>query len=322
MNNIGLIGLGVMGQNLVLNMSDKGYRVSVFNRTWETTKDFCSNNKGNSIEGFEHLKDFILSLERPRKIILLVKAGSAVDDVIQEILPFLDKEDIVIDSGNSFYKDSERREGELKSDGIRFIGLGISGGEEGARHGPSFMVGGSKEGFLEVEKILTDISAKDFNNGKCVSYFGEGGAGHYVKMVHNGIEYIDMQLIADVYYILKNCNKDNLQIAEFFKQINDSDAGSYLIEITLTVLNKKDEDGSFLIDKILDTASQKGTGQWASVSALEMGYPGYSFANAVFSRYISSEKEKRLKLSSIYPKNTNCLSIAPNFLINAYTMIK
>ena len=322
MNNIGLIGLGVMGQNLVLNMNDHGYSVSVFNRTLDITKTFCSQNIEKNIEGYEDLNSFILSLEKPRKIILLVKAGDIVDDVINQLKPLLESGDIIIDSGNSFYKDTQRREQSLAIDKIRFIGLGISGGEEGARNGPSFMAGGDEVAYAELEPILKNISALDFSSGKCVSYFGKGGAGHYVKMVHNGIEYIDMQLIADIYNLLKNSNKNNDQILKFFKEANESEVESYLIEITIKILSKKDEDGKLLLDSILDYASQKGTGQWASVSSLEIGYPGFSFASAVFSRYASSQKDNRVKFSNIYNSNLNCLSIVPQSLLKSYYIAK
>jgi len=322
MNSIGLIGLGVMGQNLVLNMSDHDYHVSVFNRTWEVTKEFCTTNKGKYIEGFEQIKEFVDSLQRPRKIIILVKAGDAVDAVLSEILPMLEEGDIVMDLGNSFYQDTEKRNKLFVEHRINFMGVGISGGEEGARHGASFMVGGNQESFLQIKNILEDCAASDFSGGKCVGYFGNGGAGHFVKMVHNGIEYVDMQLIADIYSVLKNSGYENKEISDIFENLNSGKTSSYLLEITVKILRKKDENGEDLINKILDETGQKGTGQWASEAALNMSVPAFSFADSVFSRYLSTKKTKRLELAKIYNPDKINEKIYHDVLESAYLAAK
>lgn len=323
MNNIGIIGMGTMGQNLALNLSDHDYKVAVFNRSPEVVQEFLETNKRNKkITGFSGLKDFASSLDLPRKIILLVTAGDAVDQVIEEIKPYIQSGDILIDGGNSNYLDTERRIKLLNLLNISFLGLGISGGESGARHGASFMAGGNKNAYDEMRSILENIAALDAMDGKCVSYFGEGGAGHFVKMIHNGIEYIDMQLLADFYFVLKYSQKDNTQIANIFSEWNEHDAGSYLLEISAKILQKKDEDGTDIIEKIMDVASHKGTGQWASVYSLENEIASYSFASSVYYRYVSSQKDIRTILEKRFPASTTCVSLVPHEAEKAYLAAK
>ncbi|MEG0287988.1 MAG: decarboxylating NADP(+)-dependent phosphogluconate dehydrogenase [Victivallaceae bacterium] len=294
-SDIGVIGLAVMGQNLVLNMNDHGYVVSVFNRSGNKTEAFMVNEaRDTSVRPFFALKDFISSLKRPRRILLMVKSGNPVDDFIEALLPFLEKGDIIIDGGNSHYRDSERRCESLKNKGILFVGAGISGGEEGARFGPSIMPGGNIEAWSFIESVFKDISAK-VNGKPCCQWIGPGGSGHYVKMVHNGIEYGDMQLISETYSIMKRImGFSNPQIADIFDKWNSGKLNSYLIEITANILRFKDESGKFLLDCILDVASQKGTGSWTGIAALELGVPASLISEAVFVRYLSSLKEQRL----------------------------
>ncbi|MEI7603696.1 MAG: NADP-dependent phosphogluconate dehydrogenase [bacterium] len=320
MQDIGLIGLGVMGQNLVLNISEKGYKVSVYNRTFEITEEFTKNN--SSITGFENIKDFVLSLKTPRKIMIMVKAGDAVDSVISELIKFIDKKDIIIDCGNSFYKDTDRRNDYLQSLGFRYIGLGVSGGEEGARNGASFMAGGEITAYNEIKDIIEKAAATDFYGTKCAGYFGLGGAGHFVKMVHNGIEYIDMQLLSEVYSIFQRSSKNNSQIADIFSNWNNNELSSYLVEISEKILRKKDDDGSDLVDHILDTVSQKGTGQWTSITSLENSIPAFAFSASVFSRVVSSSKDQRVKISSMYKTNKNSLSLPTLSVEKAYLIAK
>ena len=267
--DIGLIGLAVMGQNLVLNMNDKGFKVAVFNRTVSKVDDFLSGaGKGHdTIYGAHSMEEFIGLLERPRKVMLMVKAGSVVDSFIEMVLPFLEEGDLIIDGGNSHFPDTIRRTKELEAKGILYIGTGVSGGEEGARMGPSMMPGGNKKAWPLVKNIFQSIAAKTDDGEPCCDWVGEDGAGHYVKMVHNGIEYGDMQLICEAYMLLKNAlgmNPD--QMHEVFKEWNTGELDSYLIEITRDILAFKDEDGSPLVESILDTAGQKGTGKWTGVS--------------------------------------------------------
>ncbi len=302
--DIGLIGLAVMGQNLVLNMDDHGYTVAVFNRTVAKVDAFLQDTaKGTKIIGTHTLQEFFSALKRPRKVMMMVKAGQAVDDLITECLPFLEAGDIVIDGGNSHYPDSERRMKELDAKGILFVGAGISGGEEGARHGPSMMPGGNAKAWPLIKKIFQDISAKATEDGlSCAEWIGEGGAGHYVKMVHNGIEYGDMQLICEAYQILKDvvgCSID--EIREIFLSWNKGVLNSYLIEIASQVFAYKDKDKAPLIDKILDVAGQKGTGKWTGISALDIGLPVTLIGEAVFARCLSILKEERTAASKIFP---------------------
>jgi 6-phosphogluconate dehydrogenase len=305
--DIGLIGLAVMGQNLVLNMNDHGYTVAVFNRTVAKVDEFLAGPAKNTrVIGARSLQEFFQKLKRPRKVMFMVKAGTPVDDLIQECLPFLEKGDIVIDGGNSHYPDTERRVQELKAKGILFIGTGISGGEEGARHGPSIMPGGNPDAWPAIKPIFQAISAKAKEDGlPCCEWIGEGGAGHYVKMVHNGIEYGDMQLISEAYFLLKNllhCSMEEMHA--IFDQWNKGVLNSFLIEITSQIFTHRDTDGQFLLDKILDVAGQKGTGKWTGISALDMGIPVTLIAEAVFARCLSSLKEERLQAEKMFPASS------------------
>ncbi|WP_094551684.1 NADP-dependent phosphogluconate dehydrogenase [Petroclostridium xylanilyticum] len=302
-SDIGLVGLAVMGQNLVLNMARNGYRVSVYNRTLSKIDEFMNETargKENIVPAYS-LEDFVESLERPRKVFLMVKSGAAVDAMIQVLIPHLEKGDIIIDGGNSFFKDTMRREEELSKLGIFYLGVGVSGGEEGALNGPSIMPGGNRSAWDKVEKILTDISAKVDDGIPCCSYIGPNGAGHYVKMVHNGIEYGDMQLIAEAYYLIKNLlNMPAQEIKDVFAKWNSEELNSYLIAITADILGKVDElTGKPLVDVILDTAQQKGTGKWTSQEALDLGVSTPTIAEAVFARNISAIKSERVNASKI-----------------------
>ena len=302
--DIGLIGLAVMGQNLVLNMNDHGYTVAVFNRTVSKVDAFLETTaKGTKVIGAHTLKEFFGALKRPRKVMMMVKAGQAVDELIAECLPFLEPGDVVIDGGNSLYTDSERRMQDLDKKGILFVGSGISGGEEGARHGPSIMPGGNPKAWPLIKEIFQGISAKASEDGlPCCEWIGEGGAGHYVKMVHNGIEYGDMQLICEAYQILRDALGCSIEeIREIFNSWNQGVLNSYLIEIASQVFAHKDKDGSPLVDKILDVAGQKGTGKWTGISALELGLPVTLIGEAVFARCLSSLKEERMRASAFYP---------------------
>lgn len=300
--DIGLIGLAVMGQNLVLNFADHGYKVVVFNRTVAKVNEFLEGPaKGTTVVGASSLAEFLKKLKRPRKVMLMVKAGAAVDALIEEALPFLDKGDILIDGGNSLYLDTERRVKELEAKGILFLGVGVSGGEEGARHGPSMMPGGNPAAWPEVKALFQSIAAKAEDGSPCCDWVGNGGAGHYVKMVHNGIEYGDMQLIAESYALLRDlvgCSSSEMQ--QIFSQWNRGELKSYLIEITAQILAKKESDGSLLLDKILDAAGQKGTGKWTGISALELGIPVTLIAESVFARCLSSLKTERMEASALY----------------------
>ncbi|CCB86924.1 decarboxylating NADP(+)-dependent phosphogluconate dehydrogenase [Parachlamydia acanthamoebae] len=299
--DIGLIGLAVMGQNLALNMNDHGFKVAVFNRTVSKVDEFLEGPaKGTQIYGAHSLEDFFAHLKRPRKIMLMVKAGDAVDHFIDLCLPHMEKGDIIIDGGNSLFTDSTRRTKALKEKGIIFIGAGISGGEEGARHGPSIMPGGNPDGWPHLKNIFQSISAKVDNNEPCCDWVGEDGAGHYVKMVHNGIEYGDMQLICEAYTLLKNVlglNAD--QLHEVFSEWNKQELDSYLIEITSQIFTYKDKDGSPLVEKILDVAGQKGTGKWTVINALDLGMPLTLISEAVFARCLSAIKEERVEASKV-----------------------
>ena len=298
--DIGLIGLAVMGQNLALNMAEKGWDVSVFNRTVSKVNDFLEGSaKETKIKGFSDIGAFYASLARPRKAIFMVKAGAAVDDLIEQSLPYLEPGDILIDGGNSFFADTERRTAALKEKGILFLGVGISGGEEGARHGPSIMPGGRSEAWPHVKEILQSISAR-VNGEPCCQWVGEGGAGHFVKMVHNGIEYADMQLIAESYDLMRRGLAASAEeLSQTFSRWNESYLNSYLIEISSAIFAKKDEDGQPLIDKILDAAGQKGTGKWTVIDGLGLGTPVTVIAEAVFARSLSAQVEDRLEARKI-----------------------
>ena len=305
---IGLIGLAVMGQNLVLNMNDHGYRVAVFNRTVSKVDEFIHNEAaGTRVVGTQSIEEFIQALKKPRRAMLMVKAGGTVDEMIAQLLPHLEKGDIVIDGGNSHYPDTNRRTKELAAKGILFIGTGVSGGEEGARHGPSIMPGGNPAAWPHVKEIFQAIAAKVDDGSPCCDWVGEEGAGHYVKMVHNGIEYGDMQLIGEAYHLLHEglgLNADELH--QVFAEWNRGELDSYLIEITAEIFKKRDEDGAPLIDKILDAAGQKGTGKWTGISALELGTPVTLIGEAVFARCLSALKDERMKASAVLagPKRT------------------
>jgi 6-phosphogluconate dehydrogenase len=297
--DIGLIGLAVMGQNLVLNMNDHGYKVAVFNRTTSKVDAFLKGPaRGSQVVGTHSLKELVGALKRPRKVMMMIRAGSSVDEMIDELIPFLEKGDIIIDGGNSHFPDSERRFQALKEKGILFMGTGISGGEEGARHGPSIMPGGSSDAWPEVKKIFQDIAAKSEEGDPCCDWVGEGGAGHYVKMVHNGIEYGDMQIICEAYALLSTkLGMKADALAKVFHEWNQGELNSYLIEITSQIFAFKDEDDMPLVEKILDVAGQKGTGKWTGISALDMGQPVTLIGEAVFARCLSALKEERIEMS-------------------------
>ena len=297
---IGVIGLAVMGKNLALNIESRGYSVSVYNRSSEKTDEMLKEAAGKKIVGTYSIEEFVNSLEKPRKILLMVKAGAATDATIEQLLPYLDEGDILIDGGNTYYKDTQRRSKQLAERGIHFIGTGVSGGEEGALKGPSIMPGGQKEAHELVRPIFEAIAAK-VNGEPCTTYIGPDGAGHYVKMVHNGIEYGDMQLISEAYFILKHVLGLNAQeLHEVFAEWNKGELDSYLIEITADIFTKIDEEtGKPLVDVILDTAGQKGTGKWTSQDALDLGIPLPIITESVFARFISAMKEERVKASKL-----------------------
>ncbi|MFT0800264.1 NADP-dependent phosphogluconate dehydrogenase [Bacillus swezeyi] len=297
---IGVVGLAVMGKNLALNIESRGFSVSVYNRSSAKTEEFLEEAKGKQVVGTYSIEEFVESLEKPRKILLMVKAGTPTDATIQSLLPHLEKGDILIDGGNTYYKDTQRRNKELAESGIHFIGTGVSGGEEGALKGPSIMPGGQKEAHELVKPILEAISAK-VDGEPCTTYIGPDGAGHYVKMVHNGIEYGDMQLISESYFILKHLvGLSSDELHEVFAEWNKGELDSYLIEITADIFTKKDDEtGKPLVDVILDKAGQKGTGKWTSQSALDLGVPLPIITESVFARFISSMKEERVKASKL-----------------------
>ena len=300
--NIGLIGLAVMGQNLALNMNDHGFTVAVYNRTLSKVDQFLKTTaKGTNIIGTRSLEELITALEKPRRIMLMVKAGKPVDDFIDKLIPILDEGDIIIDGGNSNYNDTIRRTAYVESKGLRYIGTGVSGGEEGARFGPSIMPGGSPEAWPHVKTIFQSIAAKvGENNSPCCDWVGENGAGHYVKMVHNGIEYGDMQLICEAYHLMKEVlSMSTDEMHSVFFDWNKGKLDSYLIQITADILAFKDEDGGPIVEKILDAAGQKGTGKWTGISALEMGIPLTMIVEAVLSRSLSTLKDERVTASKI-----------------------
>ncbi|MBN1302066.1 MAG: decarboxylating NADP(+)-dependent phosphogluconate dehydrogenase [Melioribacteraceae bacterium] len=299
--DIGLVGLAVMGENLVLNMESHGYTVAVYNRTVEKVDNFINGRaKDKNIIGFHTIEEMIKKLKRPRKVMLMVKAGKPVDDFIEKVIPFLEEGDIIIDGGNSHFPDSIRRTKYLEEKGFLFIGTGVSGGEEGALKGPSIMPGGSPEAWEHVKPIFQSIAAKVEDGTPCCDWVGENGAGHFVKMVHNGIEYGDMQLITEAYQIMKDLlGMSANDMHEVFKEWNEGDLDSYLIEITRDILAFKDEDGQPLVDKILDTAGQKGTGKWTGIVSLELGIPLTLIGEAVYARCLSAMKNDRVEASRI-----------------------
>lgn len=299
--DIGLIGLAVMGQNLVLNMNDHGYKVAVFNRTTSKVDDFINNEaKGTQVVGTHSAQELCASLKTPRRVMLMVKAGEVVDQTIEHVLPYLEKGDILIDGGNSLFTDTNRRTKELAEKGILFIGTGVSGGEEGARFGPSIMPGGNKAAWPHVKEIFQAIAAKVEDGTPCCDWVGEDGAGHYVKMVHNGIEYGDMQLIGEAYQLLSDgLGLSADELANVFAEWNKGELDSFLIEITAEIFAKKDEDGKPLVDKILDAAGQKGTGKWTAISALDLGQPVTLIGESVFARCLSALKDERVAASKV-----------------------
>lgn len=299
--DIGLIGLAVMGENLVLNMESKGFTVAVFNRTVEKVDNFINGRgAGKKFIGAHSIEEFCASLERPRKVMMLVKAGQAVDDFIEKVIPHLEEGDIIIDGGNSHYPDTIRRCKYVESKGLLYIGTGVSGGEEGALRGPSLMPGGSPAAWPIVKDIFQAVAAKVEDGSPCCDWVGEGGAGHFVKMVHNGIEYGDMQIICEAYQIMKDLlGMSADEMHEVFKKWNTEELDSYLIEITRDILGYKDENGNALVESILDTAGQKGTGKWTGVAALDFGIPLTLIGESVFARCLSAQKELRVKASKV-----------------------
>lgn len=297
---IGVVGLAVMGKNLALNIESRGFSVAVYNRSPEKTKEILEENPSKNLKGAFSIEEFVQSLETPRRILIMVKAGKPTDDTINQLLPYLDQGDILIDGGNAFFPDTQRRNKELEAKGFRFIGTGVSGGEEGALKGPSIMPGGQKDAYELVAPILTAISAK-VKDDPCCIYIGPDGAGHYVKMVHNGIEYGDMQLICEAYQLLKDgLGLTPAELHEIFAEWNKGELDSYLIEITTDIFTKTDpETGKPMVDIIKDTAGQKGTGKWTSQSALDLGVHLSLITESVFARFISAMKEERVAASQV-----------------------
>ncbi|MFB5266293.1 NADP-dependent phosphogluconate dehydrogenase [Paenibacillus enshidis] len=297
---IGVIGLAVMGKNLALNIESRGFSVSVYNRSPEKTHDLLKEAEGKNLTGTFSIEEFVASLESPRQILIMVQAGKATDATIEQLIPHLDEGDIIIDGGNAYFPDTQRRSKLLEEKGLRFIGTGVSGGEEGALKGPAIMPGGQESAYELVKPILTAISAK-VNGDPCCTYIGPDGAGHYVKMVHNGIEYGDMQLICEAYHLLKSVlNVNAEELHEIFTEWNKGELDSYLIEITADIFSKYDEEtGKPMVDVILDSAGQKGTGKWTSQSALDLGVPLSMITESVFSRFLSAMKEERVAASKV-----------------------
>jgi 6-phosphogluconate dehydrogenase len=304
---IGVVGVGVMGKSLALNFESRGYSVAIYDVTEEKVNEILTEHSDKQLTGTSSVETFIDSLETPRKILMMVPAGEITDKAIDSLVPHLNKGDILIDGGNAFFEDTIRRNKALEEQGINFIGAGVSGGEEGALYGPAIMPSGQKEAYDLIEPFLTAIAAK-VNGDACSTYIGPDGSGHYVKMVHNGIEYSDMQLICEAYYLMKNVlGIEAQELHEIFKEWNEGELDSYLIEITADIFTKVDEEtGKPLVEVILDTAGQKGTGKWTSISALELGVPLSIITESVFARFISAMKEERVKASKILrgPKNS------------------
>lgn len=302
---IGVIGMAVMGKNLALNIESRGYTVAIFNRTGSKTEKVMEEHSDKKLVASYKIEDFVASLEKPRRIIMMVKAGAGTDAVIAQLLPLLDKGDVLIDGGNTFFEDTMRRNAELDKSGINFIGMGVSGGELGALQGPSMMPGGQKEAYDLVAPILKQMAAKAEDGEPCVTYIGPNGAGHYVKMVHNGIEYGDMELISESYNLLRNLVGLSVdEIADIFNDWKQGELSSYLIDITADILTRKDDLGSGkpMVDMILDAAGNKGTGKWSSQSALELGVPQSVITESVYARYISAMKDERVAASKVLPK--------------------
>ncbi len=304
---IGVVGMAVMGKNLALNIESRGYSVALYNRTGSKTEAVVAEHPDKNLQATYTVEEFVAAIEKPRRIVLMVKAGYGTDATIQALLPHLDKGDVLIDGGNTFFKDTMRRSKELADSGINFIGTGVSGGEEGALKGPSIMPGGQKEAYDLVAPILEQISAKAEDASPCVTYIGPNGAGHYVKMVHNGIEYGDMQLIAESYDLMKNIlGLSVTELAEVFSDWKVGELDSFLIDITADILTRKDDLGTDqpIVDVILDRAGNKGTGKWTSQSALDLGVPLPLITESVFARYISAYKDERVHASKVLPVTT------------------
>ena len=301
---IGVVGMAVMGKNLALNIESRGYSVAIYNRTGSKTEKVVADHPDKNLVPSYTIEDFVNSLETPRRIILMVKAGAPTDATIKSLLPHLDKGDVLIDGGNTFFQETMRRNEELDNSGINFIGMGVSGGEKGALEGPSLMPGGQKEAYDLVEPILKKIAAKAEDGEACVTYVGPNGAGHYVKMVHNGIEYGDMELIAESYNLMRNLlGLSNDEISDVFNEWKDGELKSYLIDITADILTRKDDlgTGKPIVDVILDRAGNKATGKWSSQSALELGVPQSLITESVYARYISAMKDERVAASQVLP---------------------
>ncbi len=300
--DIGVIGLAVMGENLVLNLKDHGYKTAIFNRTTHKVSDFLSRAEHSPlIIGSYSLDAFVASLKRPRHILMMIQAGAAVDQLIEEIVPFLEPGDIIIDGGNSHFTDTERRVLSLRDRRIGFVGVGISGGQKGARHGPSMMVGGDLEAWEKIKPIFQTIAARSKDGAPCAEWVGRGGAGHYVKMVHNGIEYGDMQLIAELYQILKEVGGlSSSQLRELFSEWNRGELASYLLELTAHIVDHREKDGKLLLEMILDKVGEKGSGQWAAMNGISWGVPITSILEALSARALSRLKEERVEASSLY----------------------
>ena len=327
---IGIIGLGVMGKSLALNFAEKGISVAAYNRNVPGEEEgiaesFVKENDQFEIAGFDDLKEFIDALAIPRKILVMIKAGDAISILLENLRPLIDEGDIIMDGGNSYFKDTNRRDIVMAEKGMRFLGIGVSGGEEGARKGPSIMPGGDESAYKKVEPFLTKIAAKDKDGLPCCTYIGKGGAGHFVKMVHNGIEYAEMQLIVESYFLLKNyAGKDESEISDIFSNWNNNGTGSFLLEITIDILKKR-ENGEFLLSKILDAAEQKGTGWWSAAAAMEMNLPFSIITEAVMARNISAQKEKRVKLAELYDLKIEEIQVAPEYedqLLEAYQLAR
>lgn len=313
-----MVGLGVMGKNLALNSEGKGYSVSVYSHFYHETDEFLKNHPEKNIKGFETIDSFIESIETPRKIMLMVTAGKITDTIIEQLVPYLDKDDVLIDGGNTHYTDTLRRSNYLKEFGIKFVGSGVSGGEEGALNGPSLMPGGQREAYDLIKPLFEDIAAKAHDGKPCVSYIGPDGAGHFVKMVHNGIEYGDMQLIAESYDILsKGLGLNIEEISQIFNSWNDGELNSYLMTITSELLMRKDDldTQDYIVTHILDKAGNKGTGKWTSQNALDLGVPLPLVTEAVFARFMSALKEERCKASRILPGPDADIDIDKNVMI-------
>ena len=315
-SNIAVIGMGVMGSCLALNMANHNFKVAVYNYTRDLTDEFVKNHPHDNITPFFDVKSLVEGMERPRKFFIMVTAGKAVDSVIESLLPHLDPEDIIMDGGNSFFKDTKKRYEYVTSKGFKYFGVGVSGGEEGALNGPALMPGGNKESYKEIKDVLESIAAKADDGKPCCTYIGEDGAGHYVKMVHNGIEYADMQLIAEAYLLLKGLGHyTNEQIAEIFHEWNQGELSSFLISITADIFKENDDlaEGQ-LVDKILDSAGQKGTGRWTSMAALEQGVNTSIMTSACNARNISSFYEKRQKIADMGLKQTLPVEVDKEFV--------